>query len=111
MQIRRTGKTIHITLSFEEAEAVREDIGQIQASNISGAGSQLHSLLESATESETCPEPSFGGYHSHLKRGETACDGCKAKKREYDRARYAKDPRRARAPQRAYEARKRAAAA
>lgn len=56
-----------------------------------------------------CREPSYGGYLAHKKRGEDACTGCKAKKREYDRERYAKNPRKARAPQRAYEARQRAA--
>jgi len=57
-----------------------------------------------------CPAPSYGGYLAHRKRGEEACDGCKAKKRAYDKERYARNPRKARAPQRAYEARQRAAA-
>jgi hypothetical protein len=56
-----------------------------------------------------CAEPSYGSYLAHKKRGEEACDGCKEAKRVYDRERYAKNPRKARAPQRAYEARKRAA--
>jgi hypothetical protein len=55
-----------------------------------------------------CKSPSYGGYLAHKKRGENACKACKAKKREYDNERYAKNPRRARAPQRAYEARQRA---
>lgn len=57
-----------------------------------------------------CPErkcPSYRGYLAHKKRGEDACEGSKAAKRVYDRARYAKDPVKARAPQRAYEARNR----
>jgi hypothetical protein len=52
----------------------------------------------------------YGGYLAHKKRGEDACEPCKAAKRAYDRERYAKNPRKARAPQRAYEARQRAAA-
>jgi hypothetical protein len=123
--------TIHIALTIEEAAAVRDDIGQLWASQISAAGDQLHGLLVSATEDEPtrpaprkqettagspasvepCPEPSYGGYLAHKRRREDACDGCKEAKRAYDRERYRKDPRRARAPQRAYEARKRAAAA
>lgn len=55
--------------------------------------------------------PSYGAYLAHIKRGEDACDGCKDAKRAYDRERYAKNPRKARAPQRAYEARQRAARA
>ena len=51
----------------------------------------------------------YGGYLAHKKRGEDACERCKDAKRAYDRERYAKNPRRARAPQRAYEARQRAA--
>lgn len=58
---------------------------------------------------KACRAPSYGGYLAHKKAGEEACAGCKAKKREYDRERYAKNPRKARAPQRAYEARQRAA--
>ncbi|KPI31430.1 hypothetical protein OV320_2646 [Actinobacteria bacterium OV320] len=63
------------------------------------------SLLEQAC----CPAPSYGTYLAHKRRGEDACEASKAMKREYDRERYAKNPRRARAPQRAYEARLRAA--
>lgn len=60
---------------------------------------------------DCCSNPSYGTYLAHKKRGEDACEASKAKKREYDQQRYAKDPRRARAPQRAYEARQRAAKA
>jgi hypothetical protein len=42
--------TIQVTLTTEEAEAVRDDLGQIWASKVSAAGDQLHSLLEDATE-------------------------------------------------------------
>jgi hypothetical protein len=49
MQIRRTADTIHVTLTAEQAAAVRDDLGQIWASKISAAGDQLHSLLESVT--------------------------------------------------------------
>lgn len=58
-----------------------------------------------------CKSPSYGGYLAHKKRSENACKACKAAKREYDQERYARNPRRARAPQRAYEARQRAARA
>lgn len=57
-------------------------------------------------------EPSCGtysGYLAHKKRNEPACDSCKEAKRAYDRERYARNPRKARAPQLAYEARQRAA--
>lgn len=57
-----------------------------------------------------CPAPSYASYVTHKKRGEDACEGCKAKKRAYNNDRYARNPQRARAPQRAYEARQRAAA-
>ncbi|MFJ4808546.1 hypothetical protein [Streptomyces longwoodensis] len=114
MQIRRTASdadTVLVALTVEEAVAIQEDLGQITASKLSMTSVQLYSLLDTATEAAPCTEPSYGGYLAHRKRGETACDGCKAAKRAYDRERYAKDPRKARAPQRAYEARKRAAAA
>ena len=73
---------------------------------------RLHTLLVDATEEGLDGHtPSYSNYITHKKRGEEACDGCKEAKRIYDRARYAKNPRRARAPQRAYEARQRAAKA
>ncbi|MFJ8538132.1 hypothetical protein [Streptomyces sp. NPDC093591] len=49
MHIDRTDDTVRVTLTAEEAEAVRDDLGQIWASKISTAGDQLHSLLESVT--------------------------------------------------------------
>lgn len=49
MQIDRTNGTVRVTLTAEEAEAVRDDLGQIWASKVSAAGDQLHSLLESVT--------------------------------------------------------------
>lgn len=52
--------------------------------------------------------PSYAAYLAHLKRGEEPCEGDKEAKRAYDRERYAKNPRKARAPQREYEARQRA---
>ena len=111
MQIRRADTGIvYIALRAEEVAAVRDDLGQIAASKISNAGDKMHSLLESAS-TECCPEPSYGSYLAHKKRGEDACEASKAKKREYDRKRYARDPHKGRAPQRAYEARKRAATA
>lgn len=59
MQIDHTSNsTIHITLTTEEAQAVRDDLGNIWASKISTAGDQLHSLLESATpEPPCCSDP------------------------------------------------------
>ena len=53
MQIDRTNNTVRVTLTAEEAEAVRDDLGQIWASKVSAAGDQLHSLLESVTDEET----------------------------------------------------------
>lgn len=56
----------------------------------------------------SCPErkcPSYRGYLAHKKRGEDACEGSKEAKRAYDREQYAKNPTKARARQRAYEAR------
>ncbi|MFI8535396.1 hypothetical protein ACIGMX_34765 [Streptomyces aquilus] len=58
MQIDRTDDTIQVTLTAEEAEAVRDDLGAIWASKISTAGDKLHSLLESVTETEGQSEPS-----------------------------------------------------
>lgn len=52
MKIDRTGDTVHVTLTAEEAEAVRDDLGQIWASKVSTAGDRLHSLLESVTTGE-----------------------------------------------------------
>jgi len=102
--------TIQITLTLEEAADVRDDIGQLWASQISTAGDQLHTLLVDVTEEGLEGHaPSYANYLAHRKRGEDACDGCLEAKRVYDRERYAKNPRRARAPQRAYEARQRAA--
>jgi hypothetical protein len=49
MQIRRDADTVTVTLTAEQAAAVRDDLGQIWASRISAAGDQLHSLLESVT--------------------------------------------------------------
>jgi polyhydroxyalkanoate synthesis regulator phasin len=53
MQIDRTDDTVRVTLTAEEAEAVRDDLGQIWASKVSAAGDKLHSLLESVTDEET----------------------------------------------------------
>lgn len=51
MQITRTDNgNVRVTLTADEAEAVRDDLGQIWASKVSLAGDQLHSLLESVTE-------------------------------------------------------------
>ncbi|MEU2316591.1 hypothetical protein ACFY7X_13600 [Streptomyces althioticus] len=51
MDITRTDNgTIQVTLTTEEAEAVRDDLGQIWASKVSAAGDQLHSLLASVAE-------------------------------------------------------------
>ncbi|MGE7135990.1 hypothetical protein [Staphylococcus warneri] len=53
MQINRTSTgTVHVALTVEEAAAVRDDLGQIWASQGSTAGDQLHSLLESVTEDQ-----------------------------------------------------------
>lgn len=57
MQIDRTSGTIHVTLTAEEAEAVRDDLGQIWASKISTGGDRLHSLLESVTDDEGLSGP------------------------------------------------------
>lgn len=54
MQIDRTADTIRVTLTAEEAEAVRDDLGQIWAGKVSAAGDQLHSLLECATGDDAC---------------------------------------------------------
>ncbi|MEV7492228.1 hypothetical protein AB0O08_15915 [Streptomyces anulatus] len=50
MQIARAANTVRVTLTAEEAEAVRDDLGQIWANEISAAGDQLHSLLETVTD-------------------------------------------------------------
>lgn len=55
MQIDRTSNTIRVTLTAEEAEAIRDDLGQIWASKVSAAGDQLHSLLESVTTETDSP--------------------------------------------------------
>ncbi|MFG2780787.1 hypothetical protein ACGFY7_23405 [Streptomyces prunicolor] len=63
MRIARHGDTVHVTLTTEEAEAVRDDLGQIWASKISAAGDQLHSLLESVTvpnEEQSAAEEACG---------------------------------------------------
>jgi hypothetical protein len=52
MQITRSNDTVRVTLTAEEAEAVRDDLGQIWASKVSAAGDRLHSLLESVTDDE-----------------------------------------------------------
>lgn len=52
MQITRTNDTVHVTLTAEEAEAVRDDLGQIWADQVSAAGDQPHSLLESVTTND-----------------------------------------------------------
>lgn len=49
MKINRTDDTVHVTLTAEEAEAARDDLGQIWASKVSNVGDKLHSLLESVT--------------------------------------------------------------
>jgi hypothetical protein len=45
-------ESVQITLTAEEAEAVRDDLGGIWASKVSTAGDQLHSLLESVTAND-----------------------------------------------------------
>lgn len=57
MNITRHGDHVHVTLTAEEAEAVRDDLGQIRASKVSAGGDQLHSLLESVTGDEAQPCP------------------------------------------------------
>ncbi|MCZ7413110.1 hypothetical protein [Streptomyces sp. WMMC897] len=44
----RNGKTI-VELDHDEAAAVRDDLGDIRASQISAAGDRLHRLLENTT--------------------------------------------------------------
>lgn len=53
MEINRTGDTVRVTLTAEEAEGVRDDLGEIWADKVSAAGDQLHSLLESITSEPT----------------------------------------------------------
>lgn len=55
MQIARTDDTVNVTLTTEETEAVRDDLGAIWASKVSAAGDRLHSLLESVTAGEQPP--------------------------------------------------------
>lgn len=53
MEIRRTSTgTVHIAMTAEQAAAVRDDLGQIRASEVSAAGDEMHSLLESVTEDQ-----------------------------------------------------------
>ncbi|GAA3113621.1 hypothetical protein [Streptomyces echinatus] len=80
MQINRTSNgTVHVALTVEEAAAVRDDLGQIWASQVSTAGDQLHSLLESVTEDEpACPgfEKEYQGV-SDAKRRLANCKHCR----------------------------------
>lgn len=92
MEIQRTSTTIRITLTTEEAEAVRDDLGAIWASKISAAGDQLHSLLESVTtetdsptaeQAEACGkcqkpfDPADTRFDGHARHNETPwCLGC-----------------------------------
>lgn len=41
---------VQITLTTEEAAAVRDDLGGIWATKVSTPGDQLHSLLEAVTD-------------------------------------------------------------
>ena len=52
MRIRRAADTVIVTLTAEQAAAVRDDLGQIWADKVSAAGDQLHSLLESVTTAD-----------------------------------------------------------
>ncbi|MFI8351259.1 hypothetical protein [Streptomyces sp. NPDC085596] len=52
MQIDRSNNTVRLTLTAEEAAAIRDDLGQIWADKVSTAGDQTHSLLESVTEDQ-----------------------------------------------------------
>ncbi|MFG2372592.1 hypothetical protein ACGFY9_14075 [Streptomyces sp. NPDC048504] len=85
MKINRTADAIHVTLTAEEAEAVRDDLGQIRADKVSAGGDQLHSLLESVTVSDE--EQPAAGVCGKCKKpfdpADTAFDG---------RAQYAATP-------------------
>lgn len=75
MEINRTANTVRVTLTAEEAEAVRDDLGQIWASKISTAGDRLHSLLESVTDGE---ETHDVGDDSDDPEHVDDCPGCEA---------------------------------
>jgi len=40
---------VQVTLTTEEAEAIRDDLGGIAATKVSTPGDKLHSLLETVT--------------------------------------------------------------
>jgi hypothetical protein len=89
VDITRTGDNITVTLTAEEAEAVRDDLGDMWADKISAAGDQLHSLLESVTGAEEHPaaaacgkcrrpfDPADTRFDGRARYGETPyCRGC-----------------------------------
>ncbi|MFE0699147.1 hypothetical protein [Streptomyces sp. NPDC058872] len=50
---------VQITLTTEEAAAVRDDLGGIPATKVSTPGDKLHSLLEAVTGAKETPAKSY----------------------------------------------------
>lgn len=59
---------VQITLTTEEAEAVRDDLGGIPANKVSTHGDKLHSLLETVTSGPVCGDE-YDGEECELEPG------------------------------------------